>query len=69
MQENDKNECKNQFGGAALEYILVSTFAAAICIAALSFMAKTVQEKLQSMGEKLGLETSPSELDWLIDRQ
>lgn len=55
-----------QHGGAALEYVLVSTFAAAVCTAALTFLGKSLEEKLQKLAETLGTElTSPLEIDWL----
>jgi Flp pilus assembly pilin Flp len=50
----------SQKGAAALEYILVSTFAAVVTIAALIFIGKALQEQLSHLGEKLGVSESPS---------
>ena len=44
------------FGGAALEYVLVSTFAAVVSMAAIGFVAKIFNEKMQKVGEKLGVD-------------
>ena len=49
-------------GGAALEYILVSTFAAVITIAALGFVGTVVKKQLANMAERLGMDTDPTEL-------
>lgn len=48
-----------QFGGAALEYIMVTTFAAVIGIAALAFTGKAIKDQLKKMGENLGIEGEP----------
>lgn len=65
MEIAHKHLKPRQRGGAALEYVLVSTFAAALCMAALSFVATTVQEKLKDLATKLGSDAVPEELDWL----
>lgn len=49
-------------GGAALEYILVSTFAAVVTIAALSFVGTVVKRQLANMAEKLGIEDGELDL-------
>lgn len=43
-----------QRGGAALEYVLVSTFAALLTIAALGFVGKLVKDRLDQIGARLG---------------
>jgi len=48
-----------QRGAAALEYILVSTFAAVVAIAALGFVGKVVREQLATMASKLGVSEVP----------
>ena len=48
-----------QRGAAALEYILVSTFAAVVAIAALGFVGKVVREQLATMASKLGITEVP----------
>lgn len=50
---------KRKRGGAALEYILVSTFAAVVGIAALTFIGTVVQHQLSNMATRLGLEDAP----------
>lgn len=56
-----------QRGGAALEYILVSTFAGAMSMAALAYLSQVVQHKLQDLGERLGGEAPSLELAWPFD--
>lgn len=48
-----------QFGGAALEYILVSTFAAVVGMAALAFIGRMVQQQLTHMAERVGFDETP----------
>ncbi len=50
---------KSQFGGAALEYIMVTTFAAIIGIAALSYTGKAIKEQLKRLGEQMGITEEP----------
>ena len=52
-----------QQGGAALEYILVSTFAAVVAAAALNFIGKVMKQQLTNMGEKLGVSDTPEIVD------
>jgi len=46
-------------GAAALEYILVSTFAAVVTISALGFVSKIIKEELATMASKLGSSEQP----------
>jgi Flp pilus assembly pilin Flp len=46
-------------GAAALEYILVSTFAAVVTISALGFVSKIIKEELATMASKLGSNEQP----------
>jgi len=50
---------RHQHGGAALEYILVTTFAAIVGIAALAFTGKAIKDQLKKLGENLGVEGEP----------
>lgn len=50
---------KSQFGGAALEYIMVTTFAAIIGIAALGYTGKAIKEQLKRLGEQMGITEEP----------
>lgn len=43
----------SQFGGAALEYILVTTFAAILSIGALGAIGKTIKEKIDKIQSTL----------------
>lgn len=65
MQPKRHEQCSWQYGGAAIEYVLVSTFAAAVCTAALTFLGKSLEEKLAQLSEKLGTEATPLDIDWL----
>ena len=47
-----------QAGGAVLEYILVTAFAAVVGMAALGFVGKIIKERLSSMAQRLGIEDS-----------
>lgn len=49
-------------GGAALEYILVSTFAAVVTIAALGFVGTVVKKQLANMAARLGIDDGSSDL-------
>jgi Flp pilus assembly pilin Flp len=51
-------------GGATLEYILVSTFAAAVSLTALGFVGKVVQAELTKMAEKLGMDAPEDRTLW-----
>lgn len=55
---------KGRRGGATLEYILVSTFAAVVSLAALGFVGKVVQAQLTKMAEKLGLDAPDDTVIW-----
>ena len=48
-----------EHGGAALEYILVSTFAAVVGMAALTFIGKVVQSQLTHLADRLGIDETP----------
>jgi Flp pilus assembly pilin Flp len=50
---------RSKQGGAALEYILVSTFAAVVGIAALTFIGKVVQSQLTNLADRLGMSETP----------
>lgn len=50
---------KREYGGAALEYLMVSTFAAVVAIAALGFLGTVVKEQLTKLGDRLGVEADP----------
>ncbi len=51
-------------GGATLEYILVSTFAAVVSLTALGFVGKVVQAQLAKMADKLGLDAPEDTVLW-----
>ena len=44
-----------QYGGAALEYILVTAFAAVVSITALGVIAKVVDQELDKLAERTGI--------------
>lgn len=50
-------------GGAAMEYIIVSTFAILLSVAALGFIAKVFKEKIAVMAEKLGVDAGELDID------
>lgn len=55
---------KGRRGGATLEYILVSTFAAVVSLTALGFVGKVVQAQLAKMAERLGLDAPEDTVLW-----
>ena len=57
--EQGRRGLTRQSGGAALEYILVSTFAAVVGMAALGFLGKVVKEELARLSAKLGVDQVP----------
>lgn len=46
----------NNYGGAALEYVVTSVFALMFSIAVIAFVGKAIRSKLESMEKKLGIE-------------
>jgi hypothetical protein len=46
-------------GGAALEYVLVSTVAAVLAVAALGFLGKVMREELARLADRLGVDETP----------
>ena len=52
---------RGQFGGAAIEYILVSLFATVFTVTAIGFVSKVIKEKVTEMQTKLGVNI---EADW-----
>ncbi|MEZ4741751.1 MAG: hypothetical protein R3B45_04785 [Bdellovibrionota bacterium] len=50
-----KQNEKSQSGGAALEYVLVTAFAAITGIAALGIASSIIKDKLEQLSEKLEL--------------
>ncbi len=46
---------KKEKGGAALEYVLVSTFATVVAISLIGFASRFLQEKVNAVAEKLGI--------------
>ena len=51
-----------QRGAAALEYIMVSTFAAVMALAAMAFVGKVVKEELTKLGSRLGVDAEVGDL-------
>lgn len=56
---------KRKRGGATLEYILVSTFATILTIAALTYLAGVFSDRLDLLATKLGIDIEFEELDFL----
>jgi len=51
-----------QSGGAATEYIIVSTFAAIMAAAAVSIVAKVFNQHMEKMAEKFEVEAEPLDM-------
>jgi hypothetical protein len=54
-------------GGAALEYLLVSLFAACLSMACLGMVAKIANKKIHTMMEKADPEMEPVDLTFQLD--
>ncbi len=52
-------------GGATLEYILVSTFATILTVAALTYLAGVFRERIGLLSDKLGVEVELEDFDFL----
>ncbi len=50
-------------GSATMEYVIVSTFAALLSIASITFVGKLVKGRVDHMASKLGVETTEFDLD------
>ena len=46
---------KEQTGGAAIEYIIVSTFATLLAIAAIAFVSTSIKQKIEELEQKTGI--------------
>ncbi len=53
------------YGGAAIEYVIVSTFAAVISLTAVSFISKIFKDRVTKMSDKLEISETvdPAEFD------
>ncbi len=58
----NQKKLERKRGGAALEYILVSTFAAVVTMGALAFVGTVIKKQLTHMGEKLGVDAPESDV-------
>ena len=46
----------SEYGGAAMEYIIVSLFGTFITLASLSYLASVFERKIQEVAEKMGMD-------------
>jgi formate hydrogenlyase subunit 3/multisubunit Na+/H+ antiporter MnhD subunit len=53
-REKDKRR-SGSWGGAAIEYIIVSTFATLFALAGILFVTQVMKSKVQKLEEKLGV--------------
>ena len=70
-KKNGLKDCliaKGEGGSATMEYVIVSTFAALLSIAAISFVAKVVKEKVNTMAQKIGVEATEFDFDLGLDQ-
>ena len=56
---------KREFGGAALEYLIVTLFASAVSFGVIAYSGKIVKEKISKTLSSMGLEGSLEELNFL----
>lgn len=54
-----------QEGGAAVEYVIVSTFATLLAVAAIAFVGSVVKDKVKTMEQKLGIQFDEDSLNLL----
>jgi Flp pilus assembly pilin Flp len=50
-------------GSATLEYVIISTFATLLSVAAVTFVGRMVKQKVDSMAEKLQIDATEFEFD------
>lgn len=58
-----KRERSQRRGSATMEYVIVSTFAALLSIAAVTFVGRLVKTKVTAMSDKLGVEATEFDFD------
>ncbi len=49
-----KRRNNSQYGGAAIEYLLVSAFGLLLSMSVVALVSRVVQDKLSAMGEEVG---------------
>lgn len=54
---------KKEAGGAAVEYIIVTTFATLLAIAAVGFVTQTLKQKMSHLEEKFGITFDENEFN------
>ena len=59
----NKKKCASQYGGAAIEYIIVSTFATLLAVAAISFVTSSIKEKLADLEQRTGISFDTESID------
>lgn len=55
-------------GSATMEYVIVSTFAALLSVAAITFVGRLVKTKVSVMAGKLGMEATEFDFDLGLDQ-
>lgn len=58
---------RRDYGGAAMEYVVVSTFALLVAVGGVTFVGKLFKDKLQQITEKMGGDTPEFEMPELLD--
>ena len=48
---------RGQYGGAALEYVIVSSFAGVVSLVAIGYVAKLTKDKLNEMHQRIAPDT------------
>lgn len=59
---------RGNYGGAALEYVLVSAFAAALSLVALAVVGKLAKDELTKIADRYGLSIDTEAIDQLAPR-
>jgi hypothetical protein len=49
--------CREEYGGAAMEYIIVSTFAAVLALTVIGFASKIFYQQMSKISATLGIES------------
>ena len=63
LNQNFKRVKSRERGSATMEYVIVSTFAALLSIAAITFVGRMVKTKVNSMAEKLNMDATEFDFD------
>lgn len=63
LRLTDPQKVVRKQGSATMEYVIVSTFAAMLSLAAITFVGRMVRTKVDVMAKKVGVEATEFDFD------